>query len=80
MVETKGLKHPYLWFPPVFNSSACSCCGGAVCIIGKTHKLHNKYFAYCFIPYHISSTPQAFWFLSARCSQENFVKCSCSQK
>ena len=38
MIKTKSLKHPYLWFQSVFNSSACNCCGGAVCIIGKTHE------------------------------------------
>ena len=44
MVETKELKHPYLWFQPVFNSSACNCCGGAVCIIGKTHEAPQQVF------------------------------------
>ena len=38
MIKTKSLKHPYLWFQSVFNSSACNCCGGAVCLIGKTHE------------------------------------------
>ena len=40
---------------------------GALCVLsGKRTKLHNKYFCYCFIPYHISSAPQAFCFL--KCS------------
>ena len=39
----------------------------APCVLsGKRTKLHNKYFGYCFIPYHISSAPQAFCFL--KCS------------
>ena len=37
-VMTKRLKHPYIWFKSVFNSSACYYCGGAVCIIGKTYE------------------------------------------
>ena len=62
----------YLSFQPVFNSSACNCCGGAVCIIGKTHEAIQQAFwllfnfGYCLIPYHISSAPQAFCFL--KCS------------
>ena len=33
----------------------------ALCVLsGKRTKLHNKYFGNCFIPYHISSAPQAF--------------------
>ena len=62
----------YLSFQPVFNSSACNCCGGAVCIIGKTHEAIQQAFwllfnfGYCLIPYHISSAQQAFCFL--KCS------------
>ena len=48
---TKWLKHPYLWFQSVFNSSVCNCCGGACVLSGKRTKLHNKYFGYCFIHY-----------------------------
>ena len=44
MVKTKRLKHPYLWFQSVFNSSACNCFGGAVCIIGKTHEAPRQAF------------------------------------
>ena len=44
MVKTKRLKDPYLWFQSVFNSSACNCCGGAVCIIGKTHEAPRQIF------------------------------------
>ena len=43
MVKTKRLKHPYLWFQSVCNSSACNC-GGAVCIIGKTHEAPRQLF------------------------------------
>ena len=66
MVKTKWLKHPYLWFQSVFNSSVCNCCGGACVLSGKRTNLHNKYFGYCVIHYHISSAPQAFCFL--KCS------------
>ena len=39
----------------------------ALCVLsGKRTKLHKKYFGYCFIPYHISSAPQAFCFI--KCS------------
>jgi len=48
MVKTKWLKHPYLWFQSVFNSSACNCCGGAVCIIGKTHEAPQQVFRLLF--------------------------------
>ena len=44
MVKTKRLKHPYLWFQSVFNSSDCNYCGGAVCIIGKTHEAPQQVF------------------------------------
>ena len=44
MVKTKRLKHPYLWFQSVFNSAACNCRGGAVCIIGKTHEAPRQLF------------------------------------
>ena len=48
MVKTKWLKHPYLWVQSVFNSSACNCCGGAVCIIGKTHEAPQQVFRLLF--------------------------------
>ena len=57
MVKTKRLKHAFLWFQSIFNSSACNCCGGSLCIIGKTHKAPQQVFR--FILYHISSAPQA---------------------
>ena len=71
MVKTKRLKLPYLWFQSVFNSSACNCCGGAVCIYYRENARSstNRYFGYCFIPYlayHILSAPQDFCFL--KCS------------
>ena len=44
MVKPKRLKLPYLWFQSVFNSSACNCCGGAVCIMGKTHEAPRQAF------------------------------------
>ena len=47
-VMTKWLKHPYLWFQSVFNKSACNCCGGAVCIIGKTHEAPQQVFRLLF--------------------------------
>ena len=38
-----------------------------MCVLsGQRTNLHNKYFGYCFIPYHISSAPQAFCIL--KCS------------
>ena len=48
MVKTKRLKYPYLWFQPVFNSSSCNCCGGAVYIIGKTHEAPQQLFRLLF--------------------------------
>ena len=48
MVKTNRLKHPYLWFQSVFNSSACNCCGRAVCIIGKTHEAPQQVFQLLF--------------------------------
>ena len=48
MVKTKWLKHPYLWFQSVFNSSACNYCGDAVCIIGKTHEAPQQVFRLLF--------------------------------
>ena len=48
MVKTKWLKHPNLWFQSVFNSSACNCGGGAVCIIGKTHEAPQQVFRLLF--------------------------------
>ena len=48
MVKTNRLKHPYLWFQSVFNSSACNCCGRAVCIIGKTHEAPQQVFRLLF--------------------------------
>ena len=44
MVKTKRLKHPYLWFQSVFNSSVCNCFEGAVCIIRKTHEVPRQAF------------------------------------
>ena len=57
MVKTKWLKHPYLWFQSVFNSSACNCCGGAVCIIGKTHEAPKQVFRllFCSLSYFIGA-------------------------
>ena len=56
MVKTKRLKYPYLWFQSVSISSACNCYGGAMCVIGKRPKLHDKYFVYWFILYRILSS------------------------
>ena len=57
MVKTKRLKHRCLWFHPVTVVEV-------LCVLsGKRMKLHNKYFGYCFIPYHISLVQQAFCFL-----------------
>ena len=66
MVKTKRLKHPYLLFQSVFNSSACNCCGGAVCIIGKTHEAPQQVFRllFYFLSYFIGAA--AFCFL--KCS------------
>jgi len=66
MVKTNRLKHPY------FGFSLCSIAlpvtvVEALCVSsGKRTKLHNKYFGFSFIAYHISSAPQAFCFL--KCS------------
>lgn len=54
MVKTKRLKYPNIRLQSFFNSSACNCFGGAVCIIGKRTKLHDKQFVQWFILYPIS--------------------------
>ena len=48
MVKTKRFEHPYLWFQPAFDSSASSCCGGDVCIIGTTHEPTQQVFRLLF--------------------------------
>ena len=48
MVKKKRLNYPSLWFQPVFNSSACNYCGGALCIIGKTHEAPQQVFRLLF--------------------------------
>ena len=49
MVKTKRSKHPYLWFHSVFKSSACNCCGRAVCIIRKTREAPQQVFRLLFV-------------------------------
>ena len=54
MIKTKRLKHPYLWLWSFFNSSACNCFGGAVCIIGKTHEAPRQAFCLLQLVYSLS--------------------------
>ena len=51
MVKTKRLKHPYLWFQSVFNSSAFNYLEALCVLSGKNMKLHDKHLVYWFILY-----------------------------
>ena len=73
MVKTKRLKYPSLWFQPVFNSSACNCCGGAVCIIGKTHEAPQQVFRLLF--YSLSYFIGAAGFLVSKVLAARKKKC-----
>ena len=66
MVKTNRLKHPSFGFSLSSIAQPVTVVDALYVSLGKRTKLHNKYFGYCFIPYHISSTPQAFCFL--KCS------------
>ena len=66
MVKTKRLKHPYLWFQSVSIAQPVTVVEALCVLSGKRTKQLNKYFGYCFIPYHISAGLQAFCFL--KCS------------
>ena len=64
MVKTKRLKHPYTFGFRLSSIAQPVTVVEALCVLsGKRTKLHNTYFVYCFILYHISSAPQAFCFL-----------------
>ena len=58
MVKTNRLKHPHFGFS-LSSIALPVTVMEALCVSsGKRTKLHNKYFGYCCIPYHISSAPQ----------------------
>ena len=66
MVKTKWLKYPSFGFSLSSIAQPVTAVEALCVLSGKRTKLHNKYFGYCFIRYHISSAPQAFCFL--KCS------------
>ena len=76
MVKTKRLKLDIRHFG--FNLSSIAqpvTVEEALCVLlGKRTKPHNKYFDYCFIPYHISSAPQSFCFLKCSLLARNFFQ------
>ena len=67
------LKHPYLWFQSVFNSSACNCLEAMCVLSGKHMKLHDMHFVYWFILYKTRTKV-----LAAR--HLYFLKCSLLQR